>query len=128
MSYARKGILGALAIVASFGAAQLALGESLTVGLRATGAPDQGVNRSTKGDRSMMVAEPVAPTKTVAFHVDRLPDTSILVRVPMSREARSSGPLSLQLKDQRKMAVACEPMVSVLTEIAKRLQPGRCVT
>jgi hypothetical protein len=28
----------------------------------------------------------------------------------------------------RKLAVACEPPVSVLTEIAKQLQPGRCVT
>jgi hypothetical protein len=26
------------------------------------------------------------------------------------------------------MAVACEPVVSVLTEIARQLQPGRCVT
>jgi hypothetical protein len=25
-------------------------------------------------------------------------------------------------------AVACEPVVSVLTEVAKLLQPGRCVT
>jgi hypothetical protein len=24
--------------------------------------------------------------------------------------------------------VACEPVVSVLTEVAKQLQPGRCVT
>jgi len=24
--------------------------------------------------------------------------------------------------------VACEPVVSMLTEIAKHLQPGRCVT
>ena len=28
----------------------------------------------------------------------------------------------------RKTAVACEPVVSVLTEVAKLLQPGRCVT
>jgi hypothetical protein len=27
-----------------------------------------------------------------------------------------------------KMTVACEPAVSVLTEIAKQLAPGRCVT
>ena len=27
-----------------------------------------------------------------------------------------------------KTAVACEPPVSVLTEVAKLLQPGRCVT
>jgi hypothetical protein len=28
----------------------------------------------------------------------------------------------------QKTAVACEPVVSVLTEVAKLLQPGRCVT
>jgi hypothetical protein len=28
----------------------------------------------------------------------------------------------------KKMTVACEPPVSVLTEVAKLLQPGRCVT
>jgi hypothetical protein len=28
----------------------------------------------------------------------------------------------------RKLTVACEPVVSVLTEVAKQLQPGRCVT
>jgi hypothetical protein len=28
----------------------------------------------------------------------------------------------------RKPTIACEPMVSSLTEVAKLLQPGRCVT
>jgi hypothetical protein len=27
-----------------------------------------------------------------------------------------------------KATAACEPVVSVLTEVAKRLQPGRCIT
>jgi hypothetical protein len=27
-----------------------------------------------------------------------------------------------------KRPVACEPSVSILTEIAKNLQPGRCIT
>jgi hypothetical protein len=123
-----KGILGAAAIVASFGAAQFASGEDLTVGMRTTGVPDQGVNRAAKADRAPIMAEAVAPTHTVAFHVDRLPDTSILVRVPLNHEARSVAPASLQLKGQRKATVACETVVSVLTEIAKRLEPGRCVT
>ncbi len=128
MSHMLKGILGAVAIVVSFGAAQFALGEDLTVGMRTTGIPDHGVNRAAKTDRAPVVAEPVAPTQTIAFHVDRLPDTSILVRIPLNHEARSSAPTAFQFKGERKVTVACEPVVSVLTEIAKRLQPGRCVT
>jgi hypothetical protein len=31
-------------------------------------------------------------------------------------------------EQKAKATVACEPVVSVLTDIAKRLQPGRCVT
>jgi hypothetical protein len=128
MSNMLKGIVGAAAIVASFGAAQFASGEDLTVGMRTTGAPDQSVNRDAKTDRAPIVAEPVAPTQTVAFHVDRLPDTSILVRIPLNHEARSLVPAPSQLKGERKATVACEPVVSVLTDIAKRLEPGRCVT
>jgi hypothetical protein len=30
--------------------------------------------------------------------------------------------------EDQKAKVACEPVVSVLTDIAKRLPPGRCVT
>jgi hypothetical protein len=128
MSYTLKGILGTAAIVASFGAAQFASGEDLTVGMRTAGVPDQGVNRAAKADRAPIAADAVAPTQTVAFHVDRLPDTSILVRVPRNHEAHSSVPAPLQMKGKRKVVVACEPVVSVLTEIAKRLEPGRCVT
>ena len=128
MSYAAKGIWGAAAIVVSFGAAQFAAGEDLTVGMRTAGSPEQGINRTVKTDRAPIVAGPVAPTQTIAFHVERLPYTSILVRIPLNHEARSSVPAPLRLKDERKVAVACEPVVSVLTEIAKRLEPGRCVT
>jgi hypothetical protein len=130
MSYARKAILGAIAVTLTFGAAQFALGEDLTVGMRTAGMPDQGVNRAAKTDRAPIVGEPVAPTQTISIHVDRVPDTSVLVRLPLTHEARgSASPAALQLKSgERKMTVACEPVVSVLTEIAKRLQPGRCVT
>ena len=43
-----------------------------------------------------------------------------------SDQARSIP--SLIKPSYRKAAVACEPPVSVLTEVAKRLEPGRCVT
>ena len=65
--------------------------------------------------------------------VESLTDTSVLVRVPVAKEARNLPPAPVATKPaprkpNRKMAVACEPMVSVLTEVAKLLQPGRCVT
>lgn len=131
MSQTRKGILGAIAIAMTFGAAQFAAGEDLTVGMRTTGMPDQGVNRAAKADRAPIVAQPVAPTQTISIHVDRLPDTSVLVRIPAAHEAQSGSARSnpLQLKSgEKKLTVACEPVVSVLTAIAKRLEPGRCLT
>jgi hypothetical protein len=129
MSYFRKGILGALAITLASGAMQIAFGEDLTVGMRTAGSSEPAVNRAAKTDRAAVFAEPVAPTQTISIHVDRVPETSVLVRIPLTHEARSgSAPTPLQIKGERKMTVACEPVVSVLTEIAKRLQPGRCVT
>ena len=130
MSYTRKGILGAIALTLSFGAAQLAAGEDLTVGMRTTGMPDQGVNRATKTDRAPIVTEPVAPTQTISIHVDQFPDTSVLVRIARTHEVRGgAAPAAFQLKSSgKKPTVACEPVVSVLTEIAKQLPPGRCVT
>jgi hypothetical protein len=132
MSYQRKGILGATALLLSFGAAQFALGEDLTVGMQTAGIPEQGVNRTAKSDRAPIVAEPVAPTHTISIHVDRVPETSVLVRVPQHEARGSAAPAAMQPKASEKASdrkmVACEPVVSVLTEIAKRLQPGRCVT
>ena len=68
-------------------------------------------------------------TRTIALRLEALADTSVLVRIPVAREARNapSGPM-INKSGNRKLAVACEPMVSVLTEVAKLLQPGRCVT
>jgi hypothetical protein len=131
MSYTRKGILGAVAIAATFGAAQFASGEDLTVGMRTAGTPDHGINRTVKADRGSIVGEAVAPTRTISIHVDRVPDTSVLVRMPLNKEARGGAAPAAKATEkangQRRM-VACEPVVSVLTEIAKQLQPGRCVT
>lgn len=128
MSYTRKGILSVVAIAATFGAAQFAAGEDLTVGVKTAGLPDAAINRAAKTDRAPIVTVPVAPTQTISIHVDKVPDTSVLVRIPRTREARGTTPAIFQPKAGERKMVACEPVVSVLTEIAKQLQPGRCVT
>jgi hypothetical protein len=65
--------------------------------------------------------------------VDSLADTSILIRIPLEKEAKNEQPTQPAAKPPAKggakrMTVACEPVVSVLTEVAKLLQPGKCVT
>jgi hypothetical protein len=149
MSHIRKSILGAAAITVSLAAAHFAFGQDLTVGMRTSGMPEQSIDRSAKADRASVFAEPVAPTQTISIHVDRVPDTSVLVRIPVARADQggkdqgsatqgsanpgstpegNAAPAAQQIKDPRKATVACEPVVSVLTDIAKRLQPGRCIT
>ena len=130
MSYIRKGILSAVAIAAVCGASQFAAGEDLTVGMRSAQAPEQGVNRAAKTDRAAITTEPVAPTKTVSIHVDRLPETSILVRIPAKHEASGNATqVPVQLKSgAAKLSPGCEPVVSVLSEMARRLPPGRCIS
>lgn len=136
MSYASKGIFGAIAASLMLGAAQLASGHDLTGGLRAFSATElegaqQGVNRAAKTDRAAPIPAPAAPTRTISLKLDRISDTSVLVRIPLAREARGSAapaPLLLKSSEPHKPAFACEPVVSVLTEVAKRLPPGRCVT
>ncbi len=133
ISQMRNGILGAIAASATLGAVQLAAGHDLTSGLRAfSAAPEEeGVNRAVKADRVAGLATPSAATQTISIHVDRFADTSVLVRIPRAEEVRNTVPSpapGLIKSEDQKATVACEPVVSVLTEIAKRLQPGRCVT
>jgi hypothetical protein len=132
MSTTRNAIWSAIAVSVTFGAVGLAFGHELTSGLRGfSAASEQGVNRAAKADRQAgfdrgLSAAP-APTRTISFKVDRLADTSVLVRIPRPQEANSTAPVVVKTEDQ-KAKVACEPVVSVLTDIAKRLPPGRCVT
>jgi|SRR6516165_391586 len=129
MSYRVKGLLGVVAILATSGAVQLASGEDLTVGLHSTAAPTEGVNRAAKTDRDALAPLSAARTRTISIQLDRLPNSSILVRMPLAQQARNAAPLRLFVDaGARKPMVACEPSVSVLTEIAKQLLPGRCVT
>ena len=133
MSQISRAIFGALAISVACGAVQLAFGHDLTgIPEIASAAPEAGINRAAKADRD---AVKIAPqSQTITLWLDGLPDTSVLVRVPAARESlkdearnRPTAP-SMMKSGDRKNAVACEPVVSVLTDVAKLLQPGRCVT
>jgi hypothetical protein len=129
MSQKVTGILAALAVSLTFGAVQFASGHDLTVGLATPGDPAApSINRAAKADREAVLPEATIATRTISIHVDKVPDTSVLVRVPLSHQARSTPPSLLLRSKESKNAVACEPSVSVLTEIAKSLQPGRCIT
>lgn len=129
MSQIFKAILSALAITAAFGAVQLASGHDLT-GRRqlAATAPAADINRATKADRAALKAAP-GQTETFTIRTVGLEDTSVVVRVPVAQEEVRNRPAPPAAKPgPSKNAIACEPPVSVLTEVAKLLQPGRCVT
>ena len=69
-----------------------------------------------------------ALTRTVSLKLNGFSDTSFLLRVPVAAgmpptvlpEAKPAAP--------RKSMAACELVVSVLTDVVKQLQPGRCIT
>src|ERR1700731_2204430 len=135
MSQLTGGILGAVAISLTLGAVQFASGRALTtVGqtpltTHPTAAPDTGINRAAKADRAARVAGPAMPTRTISLRLDGLSETSVLLRLPVAQEARNgSAARPVPKSFDRKLRVACEPVVSILTEVAKQLQPGRCVT
>jgi hypothetical protein len=129
-----KGILGAAAVSLTFGAVQFASGRDLggvsqapvsqapvlEVSLPSSGA---GINRAAKADRLAGVSASAARMQTISLQIEGLLDTSVLVRVPVDHAARAT---TFAKPGDRK--VACEPVVSVLTEVAKQLEPGRCVT
>jgi len=131
MSRISKAIFGALAISVACGAVQLAFGHDLTRTGQAA-ASESGVNRAAKADRDA-VKPAAAPMRTFVLRFNGMPDASVLVRMPAAKDpveedARSRPTPSMLEYGDRKNAVACEPVVSVLTEVAKLLQPGRCVT
>jgi len=138
MSQLATGIFGAIAVSLSFGAAQFALGRDLTTGMQnalqsslqnSLDMSEPAINRAAKADRAAVVAGSRVPTQTISLRLDSLSETSILIRVPVVRQAgdRSSA-RPVAKSGNRKTTLACEPVVSVLTEVAKQLQPGRCVT
>jgi hypothetical protein len=125
-----KGILGAVAVSLTLGAAQFALGNDLSGRHQASaGTSEAAVNRAGKADRAAGVAGPGVQTQTISLRLDSLAATSVLVRMPVAEASRSgSAARSLMKPGNGKSAVACEPVVSVLTDVARQLEPGRCVT
>ncbi len=137
MSQKSNVIFAALAAAATVGAVQIAAGQASTANLadrfQALSEPagSASVNRTAKGDRDANVPK-AAESRTVLLKVDSLADTSVLVRIPMQKDARNLPPAPSAAKPAadkpKRMTIACEPPVSVLTEVAKLLQPGKCVT
>lgn len=151
MSNVTSGILGAMAATLAFGAVHLevATGNDLvgsaqretgTVGiahspanLAATtqAATTQNVNRSAKGDRELAIHP--SGGLTISFKVPGADDASVALRMPNgdAAEARRKPPVPAKLEKgsavERK-PIACEPVVSALTAVAKDLGPGRCIT
>jgi len=141
MSKVYSGVIGAVAVSLTFGAIQLASGSDLIASrpdlsqtsLSATGqvTVTDGVNRSAKSDRGDWQRS-AGQTQTIAIRPDGVTETSMLIRVPaeVRDEARNrpAAPSPAKPGLSRRTTVACEPVVSVLTEVAKLLQPGRCIT
>ncbi|MEH2479382.1 hypothetical protein V1282_002739 [Nitrobacteraceae bacterium AZCC 2146] len=139
MSQISSGILGLMAAATTLGAIQYASGSDLrgTVGRGTMGDESRvdvsAVNRAAKADRGPLASVQNDQRQTLSFRVYGLPDTSVLMRLPVARlkvEAIKNGstPPSVSKPVDRRSAIACEPPVSVLTEVAKLLQPGRCIT
>jgi hypothetical protein len=132
MSKIFSATLGTLAISLSLGAAQYASGSDLVGLARSNGssaqaAPAAAINRAAKADRADAPAS-LRKTRTISVPVEGLSNTSVLVRVSVAREeARNTSP-AVPTRKPVGRTLACEPVVSVLTEVAKQLQPGRCVT
>jgi hypothetical protein len=85
------------------------------------------VNRGSKADRVAGPAGSPASARTVSLQLNGVLDTSFLVRIPVAavNPTAASSPARPAI---RRPMVACEPVVSVLTEGAKQLDPGSCVT
>lgn len=133
MSQISRAIFGAIAISLACGAVQFASGRDLSAGSAGlqypAGTPATSINRAVKADRAAGDVRSDVPTRTISLRLDSLSDMSVLVRVPVARAVRNGAFVpSLMRSGNEKPTVACEPVVSVLTDVAKQLQPGRCVT
>ncbi len=119
-----KVIFGIAAVSLTCGAAQLALGEDL-----GSSSPIQSVavsvNRTAKSDRIARSPGAVSEASTVSIRSTNVADTSIVVRLPNRVAVEKS---KIPFLTARRATLACEPVVSVLTDVAKHLAPGRCVT
>lgn len=141
MASLASGTLGVMAGVLALGAVHLEVsaGNGLLgpmqrgdASLAAPARPEPimvNVDRSAKGDREA-VGAPVNGV-TISFKVPGSDDSSVMVRMPSGDAADArKAPVSTVGKGSSagSRPVACEPVVSVLTAVAKQLAPGRCIT
>ncbi len=145
MAYVASGILGAVAATLALGAVHLevATGNDLlgpaqrgngTVGIAHSPGEisvNQNVNRSAKGDRDAVVQS--SGGITISFKVPGAEDASVALRMPTGDAADAFRKLPVPAKVEKGSAldrkpIACEPVVSALTAVAKQLAPGRCIT
>ena len=117
--------MGVCAVSLMIGAVQFAFGRDLSGSLR--GTPEAAINRAAKGDRIASAARFAGATRTISLRPAGLVDTSVLISLPLPRQAIGSL-FAPAAATRPRTTVGCEPMVSVLTEVAKRLQPGHCDT
>lgn len=90
---------------------------------------EMAINRGAKVDRSE-VSSITAEGRTILFQHPDLRSTTVALRLwetagAKNRPASKNGKVP---SDKPKQAVACEGVVSALTEVAKQLEAGRCVT
>ena len=135
MSGLTTGVAGAIALVLISGAAQFAMGRDLSTTLadRFQSSPGSlnpdtvAINRAAKADRAAGPSGSPALLRTISLQLNGVADTVVLMRVPVA-VAVPPAESSVAKPVTRRPMMACEPVVSVLTEVARRLQPGRCVT
>ena len=121
MSRWLSAMVGVIALTA-LGAAAYPMAPGDAIGFsNASAAPRADVNRAAKSDRAATALR-AGPQATRVYQLAGFPAVSIAAREsqpatpPMLRETPGPG------------IAACEAVVSVLTGIADRLAPGRCVT
>jgi len=89
------------------------------------------VDRSAKSDRGEITLSSTEG-RTITFQHPDLPSTTVALRLWETAAGAAKGRPTLKepksRADKPKRAIACEGVVSVLTEVAKQLEAGRCVT
>jgi hypothetical protein len=143
MSRISTGLIGTVAALLAFDAVNIEIASGndrlphlpLLAAITAAPAPSHDVNRTGKSDR-LNVTAPSGDTarNTVVFEVTGLPAMSIATHMAATPASNASpGSTASQMRNEPALStarhpVACEGVVSVLTDVARQLAPGRCVT
>jgi hypothetical protein len=129
-----SGILGAAAATLAFSTVHLEvsangdLQRQQSAAVQSASAPQ--VVRTAKGDR-LSIPAVEGQNLTVSFRVPGEQASSVIMRVALPNSGQKAAPPVAPAANRAstgKRMVACEPSVSVLTPVAKVLQPSRCVT